>query len=301
MTSAPDQAEPTTLAVALCQMRGGLDPAANAADAEALIREAAAGGAELIATPEATNIIQRDGAALQAAVVPSAGDIVRQRLAALAGELGVWILAGSLMVRGEKGGVANRAHLFDPAGALTAVYDKIHLFDVTLSEQETYAESDTVVPGAAAVLAPTPFAPLGLTICYDLRFPQLYRALAKAGAALIAAPAAFTRATGRAHWETLVRARAIEAGAFMLAPAQGGAHEDGRATWGRSMIVDPWGAVIAQLDHDEPGVLAARLDLEAVAKARRRLPSLTHDRPFADPKPAPARQADARPPEPAAP
>lgn len=266
-------------------MRGGLDPAANADAVEALIRDAAAAGASLIATPEATNIVQRDGAALRAAVVAAEDDVVYQRLAALAGELGVWILAGSLMVRAGDGGVANRAHLFDSSGALTAAYDKIHLFDVTLSGRESYAESDTVSRGGRAVLAATPAGPMGLTVCYDLRFPQLYRALAQAGARVIAAPAAFTRHTGRAHWDILVRARAVETGAFVLAPAQGGAHEDGRATWGRSMVVDPWGAVVALLDHDAPGVLMARLDGAAVDRARGKIPSLEHDQPFVGPDP----------------
>ncbi len=271
--------------IALVQMRSGVEPVANADAAEALIRTAAAAGARLIATPEATNIVQRDGDALRAVVVPAADDVVYQRLAALARELGVWILAGSLMVRADDGGVANRAHVFDAAGALAASYDKIHLFDVILSGRESYAESNTVSRGDRAVLTSSPVGPLGLTVCYDLRFPQLYRALAQAGACVIAAPAAFTRHTGRAHWELLVRARAVETGAFVLAPAQGGVHEDGRATWGRSMVADPWGEVVAKLDHDEPGVLTAQLDLAAVARTRGKIPSLQHDQSFVAPEP----------------
>ena len=161
----------------------------------------------------------------------------------------------------------------------------MHVFDVSLANGETYRESATVRPGEAAVVAATPWGGLGLTICYDVRFPYLHRALAQAGAVMIAVPAAFTVPTGEAHWETLLRARAIETGAFVLAPAQGGTHEDGRKTWGRSIVVDPWGRVIAKLDHDEPGVLHAVLDLDAVAKARSSIPALTHDREFSAPGP----------------
>ncbi len=266
--------------VALIQMRSGVDAQANADAVEAFVRKAANQGATLIATPEATNIVQRDPNALRAAVTQPSEDPVYQRCDALARELKVWLLAGSLMVRAEDGGVANRSYLFAPDGRRPAAYDKIHLFDVTLAAGETYAESATVRPGSQAVVTASPLGPMGLSICYDVRFPHLYRALAHAGARVITAPAAFTRHTGRAHWELLVRARAVEAQAFVLAPAQGGLHEDGRSTWGRSLVVDPWGAVVAHFDHDEPGVLMARLDLGQVDHVRAKLPSLRHDRAF---------------------
>ncbi|MCG8440499.1 MAG: carbon-nitrogen hydrolase family protein [Caulobacterales bacterium] len=273
--------------VGLVQMRGGVDPAANAEAAAAAVREAAAKGARFIATPEATNIVQRDGEALSAAVTGIEDDPAARVLAALSGELGVWVLAGSLMTRAEDGRVANRSVLFDPQGRVHAAYDKIHLFDVAFGDGEAYAESATVAPGREGVVADLSFARLGLSVCYDVRFPHLYRALAKAGADIIAVPAAFTRRTGEAHWEVLLRARAVEAGAFVLAPAQGGSHDDGRRTWGRTMAVGPWGEVLGVLDHDEPGVLTVDLDLAAVAAARAKIPSLRHDRDFRAPAAAP--------------
>ena len=178
---------------------------------------------------------------------------------------------------------ANRSFLIDAAGAVVATYDKLHVYDVDLPTGERWRESAAIRPGDGAVIADTPWGRLGLTICYDVRFPQLYRALAKAGAVMIAVPAAFTVPAGEAHWETLLRARAIETGCYVLAPAQAGEHEDARRTWGRSMVVAPWGEVLARLDDDEPGVLFATLDLEAVAKARAAVPQLTHDREFAAP------------------
>jgi predicted amidohydrolase len=208
-------------------------------------------------------------------------------LRALAAELGVWLLIGSAIVRSSAPGdarAANRSLLIDPTGAIKARYDKLHVFDVDLANGETYRESASVRPGDAAVVADTPWGGLGLTICYDVRFPHLHRQLAQTGAAMIAVPAAFTRPTGEAHWEILLRARAIETGAFVLAPAQGGTHEDGRQTWGRSLIVGPWGEVIARADHDEPGVLHATLDLSAVDRARTSIPALRHDREFDPPQ-----------------
>ncbi len=267
--------------VGLIQMNSGVEPDANLDAAETRIRAAAEQGATLVLTPEATNIVQRDGDKLRAAVKPPDADPSIPRLAALARELKIWLVAGSLMVKAEDGRVANRSHLFGPDGAVAAVYDKIHLFDVDFGDGESYAESANVRPGGAAVVAQTPWGSLGLSVCYDLRFPALYRRLAQSGASLLSAPSAFTRRTGEAHWEVLLRARAIENGAFVFAPAQGGRHEDGRATWGRSMIVGPWGEVIAKLDHDEPGVLVAEIDTAAVAAARRNIPSLGHDREFA--------------------
>jgi predicted amidohydrolase len=209
-----------------------------------------------------------------AAVGPEKGDADLLAWGRLASELGVWLLLGSTAIAAGPGKVFNRSLLFDPGGKITARYDKIHLFDVTLGGGESYRESETVEPGAKAVLAEGPMgAKLGLTICYDLRFPDLYRRLAQAGADILTAPSAFTRPTGEAHWEILLRARAIENGAFMVAPAQGGRHEDGRSTWGRSMIIDPWGKILAKLDHDEPGFITADLDLNLVAEARAKIPA----------------------------
>ena len=207
-------------------------------------------------------------------------------LRGLARELGVWILIGSAIVRSGVAGddrAANRAILVDDQGQVVVTYDKLHVFDVDLPDGETWRESSAVRPGDNAVVAQTPWGKLGLTICYDIRFPHLYRALARAGASLIAVPAAFTVPTGQAHWETLLRARAIETGCFVLAPAQGGTHEDGRSTWGHSTVVGPWGEIIARREDDTPGVLLASLDLDAVDRARAAVPQLRHDREFTGP------------------
>jgi predicted amidohydrolase len=205
----------------------------------------------------------------------------------LARELGVWLLVGSALLRGDDGGAVNRSLLIDDGGAVSATYDKMHTFDVDLPTGEHIRESEAYRPGERAVVADTPWARLGLSICYDLRFPYLYRALAKAGAQILTVPAAFTRPTGEAHWEILLRARAIETGAFVLAPAQGGLHEDGRGTWGRSMIIGPWGEIIAAADDDAPGVVAATLDLDAVTRARHAIPALNNERAFLGPVAAP--------------
>lgn len=275
-----------TLPIALIQTRTPASPAAALAHVAPLIREAAAGGAKLILTPEATNFLIKDPAARAAALTAEDQDAVIGGLRDLARELGVWLLIGSAIVRsGQEGDdrAANRSLLIDDAGAVVATYDKLHVFDVDLPTGERWRESAAIRPGDGATVADTPWGKLGLTICYDLRFPQLYRALAKAGAVMISVPAAFTVPTGEAHWETLLRARAIETGCWILAPAQAGAHEDGRRTWGRSTVVGPWGEVVAKLDHDEPGVLFATLDFDAVERARTAVPQLTHDRPFAEP------------------
>jgi deaminated glutathione amidase len=272
------------LRVALIQTRTPATAQAALDHVAPLIREAAAGGARLILTPEATNLMEQRRDRRDEAIVDQDADPAVQGLRALAAELGVWLLIGSAIVRsGDDARSANRSLLIDPQGDVAAAYDKLHVFDVDLPNGETYRESNGVRPGGRAVVAETPWGGLGLTVCYDLRFPHLYRALAKAGASLITVPAAFTVPTGEAHWETLLRARAIETGAFVLAPAQGGAHEDGRRTWGRSTVVAPWGEVIARLDNDAPGVLFADLDLAAVDKARRAIPALTHDREFDPP------------------
>jgi predicted amidohydrolase len=275
------------LAVALIQMRTPATQAAALAQAEPLIRQAAAGGAQLIATPEGTNLLQRDRAKMFDILRSAEDDVCVQGLIALAAELKVWLLIGSALVRRADGGAANRAMLVSPDGAVVASYDKIHMFDVDLPTGEKARESEAYTPGGEAVVAQTPFGPLGLTICYDMRFPYLYRALAQAGAGVIAVPAAFTRPTGEAHWEVLLRARAIETGSFILAPAQGGKHEDGRGTWGHSLIIGPWGEVLAGSDNDEPGVIAATLDLDAAARARQAIPALKNGREFSGPTPAP--------------
>ena len=275
-----------TLPIALIQTRTPASPAAAFAHVEPLIREAAAGGAKLILTPEATNFLIKDPAARAAVLTTDDADAVVVGLRDLARELGVWLLFGSAIVRsGQEGDdrAANRSLLIDDKGAVVATYDKLHVYDVDLPTGERWRESAAIRPGDGAVVADTPWGWLGLTICYDIRFPQLYRALAKAGAAMISVPAAFTVPTGEAHWETLLRARAIETGCWILAPAQAGTHEDGRRTWGRSTVVGPWGEVVAKLDHDEPGVLFATLDFEAVTRARNAVPQLTHDREFGGP------------------
>ena len=277
-----------TLPIALIQTRTPASPAAAVAHVEPLIREAAAGGAKLVLTPEATNFLIQDRAARDAVLQTEDRDEVVGRLRELARELGVWLLIGSAIVKSGRDGddrAANRSLLIDDQGGVVATYDKLHVYDVDLPTGERWRESASIRPGDGAVVADTPWGRLGLTICYDIRFPQLHRALAKAGASMIAVPAAFTVPTGEAHWETLLRARAIETGAYVLAPAQAGEHEDGRRTWGRSTVVAPWGEVVAKLDHDEPGVLFATLDFAAVDKARNAVPQLTHDREFATPAP----------------
>lgn len=272
------------LRVAAIQLRSGIDPAANRASAMPFLREAAIAGARFIATPENTMRLDRDRARMLAAVGPEEGDAELKAWGRAAQELGVWLLLGSGAIATGNGKVFNRSFVFNPDGKIAARYDKINLFDVTLGASETYRESETVEGGAKAAVVEGPMsAKIGLTICYDLRFAPLYSALANAGAEIITVPAAFTVPTGQAHWETLLRARAIETAAFVMAPAQGGRHEDGRATYGHSLIVDPWGKVIAKLDHDEPGVLVADLDLDMVAAARDKIPAWQGGRDFTGP------------------
>ncbi|WP_312687729.1 carbon-nitrogen hydrolase family protein [Brevundimonas nasdae] len=271
------------LDIALIQTRTPATAAGGLEHVEPLIREAAAGGAQFILTPEGTNVLEQRRDLRASVLSEEDADVAVLGLCRLAAELGVWLLVGSAIVRSGRindDRAANRSLLVDPTGAITARYDKLHVFDVDLPNGETYRESATVRPGDGAVVADTPWGRLGLTICYDIRFPHLHRQLAKAGASMIVVPAAFTVPTGEAHWETLLRARAIETGAFVLAPAQGGLHEDGRRTWGRSTVVGPWGEIIAKADHDEPCIVTAKLNMEAVAKARSAVPALTHDRDF---------------------
>jgi predicted amidohydrolase len=270
--------------IALIQMRTPADQAAALAQAEPLIRQAAAAGAEFVATPEGTNILQRDRDKLFAVLKIAEDDPCVQGLIALAKDLNIWLLIGSALVKRPDGGAANRAMLVSPEGRVVASYDKLHMFDVDLPTGEAIRESASYTPGDRAVVVDTPLGRLGLTICYDVRFPKLFNALAQAGAEIITVPAAFTRPTGEAHWEILLRARAIETGAFVLAPAQGGRHEDGRGTYGHSIAISPWGEVLAVADHDEPCVVLADLDLAASAKARQAIPALKNERAFTGPE-----------------
>ena len=269
--------------VALIQTRTPATAAEGLAHLEPLVRQAAADGATFILTPEGSNLLEQRRDRRDGVVTTEDADAAVLGLRALAAELGVWLLIGSAIVAsGHEGDAraANRSLLIDAAGQVVGRYDKLHVFDVDLPNGETYRESATIRPGDGAQVADTPFGRLGFAICYDVRFPHLFRQLAKAGADMIAVPAAFTVQTGEAHWETLLRARAIETGCFVLAPAQGGLHADGRRTWGRSIIVGPWGEVIARADHDEPCVITATLDMDAVSRARAAVPSLRHDRAF---------------------
>jgi predicted amidohydrolase len=271
------------LRVGLIQTRTPATHAAALAHVAPLVREAAAQGARFILTPEGTNVLQKDRARLLPALQSLEDDIVVRGLRDLAVELGVWIDIGSALVLREDGKAANRQAVIDPTGAIVATYDKLHMFDVDLPTGETARESATYEPGERAVVVDTPLGVFGLTICYDMRFPALHRALALKGATILTVPAAFTRPTGQAHWEILLRARAIETGSFVLAAAQGGFHEDGRGTWGRTIAIGPWGEVIGVLDHDEPGVLVADLDLDAAPKARAAIPALKNARAFTGP------------------
>ena len=268
------------LRIGLVQTRTPATQAAALAHTEPLVREAAREGATLVVTPECSNILQRDRAKLIEVLAPLERDPAVTGLRALAAELSVWLLIGSALVRRFDGKAANRSILVAPDGAVAATYDKIHMFDVDLPTGERHRESSAYEAGDQAVVADAAGARLGLTICYDVRFPLVHAALARAGAQVLTVPAAFTRPTGEAHWEVLLRARAIETGSFVVAAAQGGAHEDGRATWGRSMAISPWGEVLAIADHDEPCVVLADLDLAAVAKARSAIPALENARAF---------------------
>ncbi|MDV6331796.1 carbon-nitrogen hydrolase family protein [Asticcacaulis sp. 201] len=269
------------LNIALIQMRSPGTPSAAFEQVRPLLMQAAASGAQLILLPECANLMEarKDHKAL---VVTSEGeDIFVQGVRDLARQLKVEVLIGSAIVgSGVDDRAVNRSLLVDAHGDIVARYDKIHLFDADTPDGKTYRESASVKPGVQAVVAETPWGGLGLSICYDVRFAYLYRALAKGGAHMIAVPAAFTVPTGQAHWEVLLRTRAIETGCFVLAVAQGGSHEDGRVTYGHSMVINPWGEVIARLDHDRPAVLEASIDFSEVTRARQALPSLQHDREF---------------------
>ena len=271
----------------LVQMCTGRDVDRNVADASSLIREAAGKGARYVQTPEITTLMETQRERLFAALRPEEGNPAVAHFAHLARDLGIWLHIGSMGVLLDNGKIANRSLLFSPAGAVAARFDKLHMFDVDLPGGETYRESKNYQAGSAGVLAELPWGTLGLTVCYDLRFPHLYRALAKGGADFLAIPSSFTRPTGAAHWHVLMRARAIENGCFVLSAAQSGKHESGRETYGHSLIVSPWGEVIAEAG-EEVGVIVAEIHPAEVAKARGRIPSLQHDRPFEIIRAAPA-------------
>jgi len=265
--------------VGLVQMRATRTPAQNADAAVKMIGEAKEGGADYVLTPEMTNIMEASREKLFATIVPEENDATLATFRELARALGIYIHVGSLAIKVGPEKAANRGFLIDRKGEIVARYDKIHMFDVDLKGGESYRESRAYRPGDLAVLSDLPWGRLGITICYDLRFPALYRALAEAGATFLAIPSSFTRQTGEAHWHVLMRARAIENGCFVLAAAQGGDHEDGRATFGHSLVVDPWGRVIAE-GGTEPGVIFADIDPAEVSVARSRIPSLQHGRRF---------------------
>lgn len=283
----------STVKVAAIQMRTGMEPQRNVDDFEALVREAANAGAAYVQSPEMTGLLVRDKARLMQHIAPETEDALVRRASELARELAIHLHVGSTAIARPDGKVANRAFLYSPEGERIATYDKIHMFDVDLDNGESWRESATYEPGKATRVAQLPFGNLGMSICYDLRFPQLFRAQALAGAHVLSVPAAFTRQTGEAHWHVLLRARAIENGAFVVAAAQGGKHEDGRETFGHSMIVDPWGRILAEAEHNEPGVVIAEIDLAAVEAARRMVPNLKNARDFEVDGPAPAAEAAA--------
>jgi len=254
-------------------MCSGVNVGENIAAASSLVRAAVAEGAEFVATPEMTHLLQKDPVALRETVRSMDEDEGVAAFSKLAAEQSIHLLIGSQAISRDDGKIANRSMLFAPDGSLVAQYDKIHLFEAALSKSENYREADSYTAGDTPVTAEVGPLSLGLSICYDLRFPALYSAYARAEVDMIAAPAAFTVATGNAHWETLLRARAVETGAYVLAPAQGGHHADGRKTWGRSMIVAPWGEVVAKLDNDQPGYICAEIKREKVEQARARIPA----------------------------
>src|SRR5262249_32887404 len=264
------------------QLRSSDDIDENIDNTSELIREAKSKGASFVSTPENTTLMAPDGGAKLERSFSEDMDPALPRFRALAEELGIWLLIGSLAIRVSETKTANRSFLINPKGLIVARYSKIHLFDVNLPSGESYLESNTVAGGNEAVVAELPWGTLGLTICYDVRFPQLYRKLAQRGAFMLSVPSAFTETTGRAHWHTLLRARAIENGAFVIAPAQGGIHANGRRTYGHSLIIAPWGDILAE-GGTEPDVIVADIDTVLAEDARARVPSLKHDRAFKGP------------------
>ena len=269
-----------TFKAAAIQMCSGIDPQKNAADMARLVREAAGNGAVYVQTPEMTGAVQKDRQGLTAVLKDEANDIIVSTAQELARELGVHVHVGSTAIALPDGKIANRGFLFAPGGGRICTYDKIHMFDVDLDNGESWRESAVYRAGGEARVAELPFAKLGFAICYDVRFPALFRTEAVAGAEVLTVPAAFTRQTGEAHWEVLLRARAIENGAFLIAAAQAGVHEDGRETFGHSMIIDPWGKVLASAGGSGEAIVIADIDVEQVKAARAKIPNLKNARDF---------------------
>ena len=275
-----DTSAQTGFRVGLVQMCTGRDVARNLAEMSGLVRDAASQGAQYIQTPEVSVLMETDRDRLFVETRAEAGNPAIAHCQALAREVGVWLHLGSMGVLVKPDKIANRSMLFSPEGKLAARYDKIHMFDVELPGGERYRESRNFEPGSQAVLADLPWGTLGMTVCYDMRFPQLYRALAKGGAKFLSVPSAFTVPTGQAHWHALLRARAIESQCFVFAAAQAGTHENGRKTYGHSIVISPWGEVLAEADGVQPSVIVADIELKAIDEARSRVPSLQHDRSF---------------------
>lgn len=271
----------TTFKAALVQITAGPEPAENAERNVGYLEQAAAAGADFVMFPEVCNMIEPDRPSCRAKARPAFEDETLKRLCACAGKLGVWVLVGSIVAQSEDtpGKLANRSFMINGNGEIVGSYDKIHLFDVDVGSGNVYRESDTYRPGKSLTLVDTPWGPFGMTVCYDMRFPHMYRELAKAGAVMLSAPSAFTQPTGEAHWHTLLRARAIECGAFVFAPAQTGEHAGGRKTYGHSLAVGPWGEVLVDGGTDT-GISYVEIDTAKSAEARSRIPSLQHDRAY---------------------
>jgi len=280
----------TAFKAACVQLNSGNDLAANLRVAETAIRSAAASGAQLIMLPEYAAMMDGSGRVMRENSPAEDGHPALDRFRVLARETKAWLLVGSLTIKVDDERMVNRSYLLSVTGEIAARYDKIHMFDCTLPSGKVIRESSAYRPGEAAVIAPTPWGPLGMTICYDLRFPQLYRALAQAGALFLAVPSSFQRETGVAHWHALLRARAIENLSYVFAPAMCGEHPSSRTTYGHSLIIDPWGKILAELG-DEPGIALADIDVDRVAKVRGMLPSIEHDRPFTGPAASPLTHA----------
>lgn len=265
--------------IAVAQLTSGIDPAANARRLAEVVGEAQSGGAAMLFTPEMTGLIDRDRARAATAITDEDNDVTLAAAREAAARHGMWLHLGSLALRRPDGRLANRGFVIDDRGAIRARYDKLHLFDVDLPTGESWRESAAYAPGEGTIAVDTPVGALGLSICYDLRFPALYQALSAAGATVLAIPAAFTRPTGAAHWHVLMRARAIESAAFVVAAAQTGEHEDGRATYGHSLVVDPWGGVLLDMGEDA-GIGFAEFDPDRIADVRSRIPVIDHRRPI---------------------
>lgn len=265
--------------VACVQTNSGTNIAGNLQMMQTMIREAAGQEADFVLLPEMVSLLQQGSKGLFAEVQTEEQDIVLPALRKLVVELDIWLHCGSFPIKLNDTQIANRSYVLRPDGTLAGQYDKIHMFDVDLPGGESYRESKNYHPGTHASCVDLPWGKLGMSICYDLRFPHLYRTLAKEGADFLCVPAAFTHVTGKAHWHVLLRARAIETGCYVFAPAQTGQHEDGRRTYGHALIIDPWGEVLADAG-EEPGIITAEIDVSKVAEARQRIPALTHDRAF---------------------